>query len=144
MDIILGTTADEKNKLHKTFDNQVTFSGFLREESSVITPTVTIEAVNLSGYNYMYIPSFGRYYFIKDIASVRTNLWRVKGSVDVLMSFADGLETCPIILSDEESETDDYMSGNPWATTVKAKTDIINFPYGLNDTGEYILITSGG
>ena len=41
---------------------------------------------------------------------------------------------------DEES----YMQGEMWQSTVKTKTDIINFPNGLLENGEYILITSGG
>ena len=145
MQLILGTIADEKNKLNKTFSNQRPFSGTLREETSVVSPSLIIEAENLSAYNYMYIPSFGRYYFISDIVSVRRNLWRVNGTVDVLMSFKDGIESCPVVLSDTETtESESYMTGEVWRSTVKTKTDIINFSSGLNSTGEYILITSGG
>lgn len=144
-DIILGTTSDEQNKLNKTIQNQVTFSGTLKESTSVITPKVLIEASNLSGYNYMYIANFGRYYFITDIISYRNGLWIISGKVDVLMSFKSGIETCPIILNNTQSTLfERYMNGNMWQTLVKTKTDIINFPSGLNTTGEYILITSGG
>ena len=145
MVIVLGTIADEANKLNKTINNTVNINGTLRQETSVINPSVLIEAENLSGFNYMYIYEFGRYYFITDIVSVRNGLWRVTGKVDVLMSFKDGIETCPIILANTETTLlDKYMSGEMWKTQVKSKTDIINFPSGLNNTGEYILITSGG
>lgn len=37
--------------------------------------------------NYAYIPLFNRYYVITDIISVRTNIWQIRLSVDVLMSY---------------------------------------------------------
>lgn len=145
MVIVLGTIADESNKLNKTINNATSINGTLRQETSVINPSVLIEAQNLSGFNYMYINDFGRYYFITDIVSVKNGLWRVTGKVDVLMSFKDGIETCPVILANTEiTLLDKYMSGEMWKTQVRSKTDIINFPSGLNNTGEYILITSGG
>ena len=45
-------------------------------------------------------------------------------------------------IGDRESPT--YMEGDVWQSTVKTKTDVISFPNGLLDSGEYILITSGG
>ena len=145
MDIIFYTISDEKNKLTKTLDDVVTFSGVLKEETSIIKPSIIIEAENLSSYNYIYISDFGRYYFIKDITSIKNNLWRVTCFVDVLMSFKSAILTCPIILSDSEStEIETYLGGEVWKSLVKSKTDIISFPSGLNDTGEYVLITSGG
>ena len=145
MDIYLYTTPDEKNKLNKTLNNSVHFEGVLKEETSVIEPSVIIEGSNLSGYNYMYIPQFNRYYFIKDIYSIRNNLWKIQAAVDVLLSFKDGIETCPIVLDvSEVEEIESYIPGEMWQGTVRNKTDVINFPYGLNNSGEYILITSGG
>lgn len=145
MQIVLGVTLDERNKLNKTFSNTVTYTGNLKEETSVIKPSIVIEAVNLSQYNYMYIFEFGRYYFITDIVSIKNNLWRVNGAVDVLMSFKNAINNCPIIISNTETTlSESYLMGDVWKTLVKSKTDIISFPSGLNSTGEYILITSGG
>lgn len=149
MDIILGVTNDEKNKLNKTITDDITLSGYLREQTSVINPSVMIEVdysnIDMPNYNYMYIPFFNRYYFISDMIVIRSGLWRVNGIVDVLMSFKEGIETCPIIISETETtEYENYMSGYSWKTTVKSKTDIISFSGGLNNNGEYILITSGG
>ena len=145
MNIVLATVADEANRISKTLDNITYMEGTLKQETSVINPTILFEATNLSGFNYMYINEFHRYYFITDIVCVRKNLWQISAKVDVLMSFRDGIYSCPIILSDtEEAYVDKYMLGDMWQTLVKSKTDIINFPSGLNNTGEYILITSGG
>lgn len=63
------------------------------------------------------------------------------------MSFQSEILNLDVIVSDlsiGESPTETYMQGEQWETSVKNKTDIINFPSGLLDDGEYILITSGG
>lgn len=41
--------------------------------------------------NYAKIDEFNRYYFISDIVSVRTNLWRLSLNCDVLMSYKEPL-----------------------------------------------------
>lgn len=147
MEIILYTTGSERHAIQKNLQNAIEFVGSLRGESSVVSPTILIEMTNPSQYNYCFIPEFNRYYFITDITSVRTNLWRISCSVDVLMSFQTEILNLDVIVSDlsnGESPTETYMQGEQWATSVKNKTDIINFPSGLLDAGEYILITSGG
>jgi hypothetical protein len=68
--------------------------------------------------------------------------------VDVLMSFRTQILNLDVVVNhasigDRDSPT--YVDDSDiWRTTVKTKTDVINFPSGLLDDGEYILITSGG
>lgn len=147
MDIVLYVCSSERQAINKTISSGDTLTGSLRGESSVISPSFLIEHSNPSGYNYCYISDFGRYYFITNITSVRTGIWRIDCAVDVLMSFQTEILNLDVIVSDlsiGESPTETYMQGEQWTTTVKNKTDIINFPSGLLDDGEYILITSGG
>lgn len=145
MEIVLYVTGSEKHAIYKNLQNGIEFIGSLRGESSVINPVVLIEMENPSQYNYCFIPEFNRYYFITDITSVRTGLWRISCSVDVLMSFQSQILNLDVIVVDDTSpDKETYINGEQWKATVKTKTDVINFPYGLLDSGEYILITSGG
>lgn len=147
MDIVLYITGSERNALHKNLQNEIVLTGSLRNESSVIYPSFLLEIDNPTDYNYCFIPEFNRYYFITDMVSVRTNLWRVACTVDVLMSYQAQIMNLEVIASDltlGENPSSTYMHGEQWQTTVKTKTDIISFPNGLLDDGEYILITSGG
>lgn len=147
MDIILYQTTSERERVNKDLSSSLPLSGYLRGECSVTNPSFNIEVTNPSDYNYCYIPDFGRYYYITNIVSVRTNIWRIDCNVDVLMSFKDAILNLDVIVSDislGESPVSTYFSGEQWASTVRTKTDIINFPNGLLDNGEYILITSGG
>lgn len=149
MIIFLYKTTSERNKIVKTLnsDDSLTLAGHLKAECSILQPVILVEMNGnlITQYNYCYIPEFGRYYFITNIESVRTNVWRIHCNVDALMTFNEQILNLNVIVSDETSpDNETYMSGEVWNTTVRTKTDVINFPNGLLDNGEYILITSGG
>lgn len=145
MNIYLYVNSSERQAITKTLSGATELIGSLRSETSVISPQIIIEGTNPTGFNYAYIPQFGRYYFIDSMDSIRTNLWRLNLSVDPLMSFHDQVLNLQVIVSDDTApDAEQYMSGSVWATTVKSKTDIVNFPNGLLENGEYILITAGG
>lgn len=147
MDIVLYQMFSERERINKTLGTSLELTGALRGESSVVNPSFLIEDSNPSLYNYCYIEDFGRYYFITNITSVRTGIWKIDCAVDVLMSFRTEILNLDVIVSDlsgGEPEAETYMQGEQWASTVKTKTDVITFPSGLLDNGEYILITSGG
>lgn len=143
--INLCSCNDEKNVIDKTLSQFNTLNGTLRDESSIIDPSFMVQIENPSIYNYVEIPDFQRYYFITNITSYRTNLWRIDCHVDVLMSFSNQIKACRAILANSESvDITTYIEGDIFRSLVKDKTDIISFPNGLLDSGEYILITAGG
>jgi len=145
MDITLCVNNSEKNKLGKSLSNLSVFSGSLKEETSVTNPVVTMELENPSGFNYAYIPEFGRYYFIDDMVSIRTGLWKISMKVDVLESFKNSIRGVSVIVSDStDTGKEVYLPGKVWKSKVKELTSIINFPSGLSDNGYFILITAGG
>lgn len=145
MDIKLYLTTSEKMRIQKTLTSERTYSGHLRDATSVTNPVFRIEIDNPISYNYAYIPAFGRYYYISDMVSIRNGLWELHLTCDVLMSFASYIRGARIVLDrTEDTGQETYIPGDTWLATAKAKTDIIAFPDGLNSSGEYILITSGG
>ena len=111
-----------------------------------MNPSIRIESAdNISAYNYAYISEFGRYYYITDIVSVRTNCWVVSLRCDVLMSYKDEIHGLNVILDNtQETGLSNYLSSPNWVSLVKTKTDIKVFPSGLSEQGEFILITAGG
>lgn len=145
MEIHLYVNSSEKNQLGKTLGSELILTGNLRDEASVTNPVILIQADNVSGYNYAYVKEFNRYYFIRNMVSVRTGLWRIELSVDVLESYKTEIKKLSVILRDTETTgATNYLSGDVWKTNVKETTNIINFSGGLSDTGEFILITAGG
>ena len=151
MNVVLMMNVSEPNKLDKVVSTIMTCNGALREESSISNPSILIEG-NMSGSgisaNYAHIPEFGRYYYINDITSYRNGLWRVDMHCDVLMSFKQAIKAS-VALYEEMSETgvdrvNNYISNDAFVSTVKNKTDVIQFPDGFNDSPYFILITAGG
>ena len=108
MNIYLYKTADEQNRLNKTLSDAITLTGALREECDILSPEIKIESTaNLAAYNYCYIPEFGRYYFA-EFKIIRTGLWTVSCSVDVLMSYKDGIKALPAISGRNTSRANYY------------------------------------
>ena len=144
--ISLFKTASENNRVVKTLTDEKQLSGELRNQTSVLNPSIRIESAdNISAYNYAYISEFGRYYYITDIVSVRTNCWTVSLRCDVLMSYKDEIQGLNVILNNtQENGLSNYLASPNWVNLVKTKTDINVFPYGLSEQGEFILITAGG
>lgn len=99
--ISFGSTTSEKRQLDKTVSYSVNLTGTLRNETGVVNPTIIIEAnvSTLAACNYMYIPSFGRYYFITEIRSITDDLCEVSGHCDVLSTYKTGIRTNSAIIS---------------------------------------------
>lgn len=145
MQIVLANTGDEPNVLNKRIFNNITLIGSLKQDSNIIDPSILIEIENPTSYNYCFIPEFGRYYFIRDIRSVRYNLWEIVLHVDVLMSHKDDIKQCSVMLDNSETTgITYYIQNGVFINTCKDKTDIVQFSNGFNENGEYILITAGG
>ena len=144
--ISLFKTASENNRVVKVLTDEKQLSGELRNQTSVLSPSIRIESSdNISAYNYAYISEFGRYYYITDIVSVRTNCWIVSLRCDVLMSYKDEIQSMNVILNNtQETGLSNYLASPNWVNLVKTKTDIKVFPSGLSEQGEFILITAGG
>lgn len=143
--IHFGVNHSEKNKIGKSFTQGPSYTGVLREPTDILNPSILIEASDLTSYNYASIPAFHRYYFIESMEIVKNDLWRVNLTVDVLETYKTSIKAQKVILADsEENGASDYLSGDQWRAKVKTFTDIKKFPNGLNDSGEYILITVGG
>ena len=146
MQIKLYYTSSENNQLSKELTLTRTLIGTLRNESDIVHPRVLLEAASLNDSNYAYISEFNRYYYIREIESIRNGIWLVTFETDPLMSFKNNIKQLNVILAETENTgIDNYLSDDRvWIAKVKDKTSIIQFPSGLLANGEYILITSGG
>lgn len=143
--ITLYKTQSENRKVTKTLYDGVQLTGNLREESDIVHPVILIEG-NYIGHNYCYISEWGRYYYIRDVELVRTNLIRLTLEVDVLMSFKDSIKKESAILDKQARILDAnmYIDDGDWVIQNNEFIQIKNFPNGFNNEGEFILIVAGG
>lgn len=130
------------NKISKQITLILALEGTLKNESDIVNPIIRIYAPTLPNFNYARIPAFNRYYYMREVESVRADIWDIKLTSDPLMSF--DLTDVSGVLVEGQNGGSDYLEHRHFVRNVKSKTNIINFPNGLLDSGEYILITAGG
>ncbi len=147
MQITLYNTSSENNAIHKNLSSGVTFTGDIRGtgEVDVVRPEILIES-NVYGYNYAYIPDFGRYYFIREITQERTGLSSVRLKSDPLMSFQADVLALPAIAGRVSGGNgnlyNSYLHDNRQlllASDIVGTWAITSFIYG----NQYILVTAG-
>ena len=146
MEIELYKTSSPRKKLVKELSDGITLTGTLRGQSSVMSPSLQIQDITVIGYNYCYIPDFGRYYYINGINALRANLFELSLGIDVLMTYAKAIRSNAAIVDKVQSSVAayNYINDGSFVNSNRMKQDIINFPHGFNADGEYILITAGG
>ena len=146
MDIVFYNTSSERNAINKVLQDGITLHGTFRDECPISDPQFIVESdTNFTKYNYVYIEEFKRYYYITEIVSVRTAIWRISLHVDVLMSFKNSILTSKILIEESQvTSASNYLNSDSWVAQVRRNTEAISFPYGFLDQGHYILITAGG
>ena len=61
-----------------------------KEETSVISPTFLLTGYH-NDYNYIFVPRWGRYYFINDVKLNIEGLFEISCTLDVLASYKDSI-----------------------------------------------------
>lgn len=145
MELRLYKNISEQNKINKTLKNELVLTGTLRETTSVIKPSITIELSNPTTYNYVYIPQFKRYYYINNIISQRHNIWTLELNVDVLMSYKNDILDLRCVIDKQENQVDsNLINDGSYVNQVDTFTEIAKYTGEVfKNTPEYILITAG-
>lgn len=113
IEIELDTLNCEPHVVNKTAGTNLlyvdTAYGVFREEQNVLTPSIMIEYSKVPDFNYVYIPSLSRYYFVTGVTLVRYGVYRIDLKVDVLCSFnADIRLQSGFVSRNENTYTEDY------------------------------------
>ena len=146
MEIKLYKTSSPRKKLVKDLTDGITLVGTLRAQSSVMSPTFTVQDIAVIGCNYCYIPDFGRYYYINGINALRANLFELSLGIDVLMTYAEAIRSNAAIIDKAQWQGTayKYINDGSWVNTNRMNQEVVSFSGGFNDNGEFILITAGG
>ena len=145
-DIKLQTSNSDKRALDKNITDVATYTGVLKDETSIINPIIRIEA-NLSSIamcNYMTIDTFGRKYFITDIKSITADIVEISGHVDVLSTYADGIRKNTGITYRQETKGhwNLYLDDGSFKTYQDPKIALKKFPNGFN-ADRFVLAVAG-
>lgn len=140
--VTFGSTSSEKRALTKSVSTVVSATGTLRNESSVINPSILVQASAgaLSGCNYMEIPTFGRKYFITDVVAVSDTLSMVSGHCDVLSTYASQIRQNQAILSRSANNWNLYLNDSSFKVTNKTRVNCLRFPTEFTRESSIIMV----
>ena len=144
-EIQLCQNNSETNKIGKDLVVLATLSGTLKNGTSIIDPTILIESNTVPLCNYAIINSFGRKYFVKDINSVKNNLWELSMHVDVLDSYINEIKATKAIISRNEFEYNLYLNDDRWWLSQQrfVTTKTFEGGYGSFQNTENVLLITG-
>ncbi len=142
MDITFYLNHSENHKIKKALTNATTLSGFMRDKVDLLRPTFTI-TTDIRPFNYCYIGQFNRYYFIDGIENIRTGLWNVKCSVDVLRTYQTEILNLYAIVDKQEGIGNNFLDDGSWVLENRKFNEVHNFTSGFLETPVNILITAG-
>lgn len=142
-EIVTMYNASDTNVLSKVLNTIDTITGTLRDETSILNPVIRIEGQFPTNCNYLYIQSFGRYYFVDDVRSIRNNLYEISAHVDVLKTYENEIRNCTGIIARQQSQWNLYIDDGAFILYQNPTFKIEKFDVGLT-TDEFVLAVAGG
>lgn len=153
----LYNNADDKRTVDKSLTALRTVTANLYDECDILHPVLRCAWVTgMTSYNYMYIPEFGRYYYI-EITAAPGGAAIIKGSVDVLMSHAAAIKALPAVVVRSTSSTNTGSQKSTWipdpqlpmttGRTVKAvilEGSDLNIDTATMTSNNFVLNVAGG
>ena len=142
-EIVLQNNKSEQNKIGKNIDNILTVSGVLKDETSILSPSILVNADldALTSANYMTIDSFGRKYFITDIKSIRRGLVQINGRCDVLETYKDYIKQQTAVIARQENRWNLYLNDSIFKTYQNPIYIFKKFDKGFKNDMECYLLT---
>lgn len=145
--IQLYVNNSEDYAMNKSLSGQQNFTNcIIKDNCSVIDPTIVITtSVDLTQYNYMYIPDFHRFYFIKQISVFPNGMYHILAHVDVLYTYRQSILGCNVIVSRNESKYNRYLDDPEFKILNSSDVVTKQFTSGsFTKSLDYILVTAGG
>lgn len=133
------------NTVNKQLGEFTAIEGDLRQTFDVLRPTVTLRKQPRPTFNYCYIPSLGRYYFVERVSFEGNNAYELSLRVDVLKTYESEILAATGRVS-ESDNPDPYISNRE--TVYKRTPNFEKVPFAntglLNETGGIIMVTLKG
>lgn len=132
------------NEVNKTLQANEEYTGVLNATFNVLTPVVRFRTRTPVTFNYVYIESLNRYYFVSE-KKQDGDICTVCLRVDVLFTYKDIILNSSATLV-KGNNVNKFVSNRTNIYDVRPKTKKINFPNTglLNETGTVVMITLKG
>lgn len=134
----------EPNRVNKTLQENEEYTGVLNSTVNVLEPVIRFRTRNVVTFNYVYIESLNRYYFVSEIRQ-DGDICTVYLRTDVLMTYKDKILNSTGTLTKGET-VNGYASNRSNAYDLRPKLKKLDFPNtGLfSDNDNIIMVTIKG
>lgn len=122
-----------------------TYNGVLIEPCSVLNPVIKVNGINGYSYNYAYIPTFSRYYFITDWET-QDGFWYLTLRVDPMGSFKSTIGSSTQFVLRAAGVQDTYLVDTLYPTTGEMTHSTTQISEGLNSflpNGVFVMNITG-
>lgn len=144
MKIKLFNTISDTRKLEKTLTNEKEIQGVFKNAELEQTPRLYITGLDPTIYNYVFIESLNKYYFIVQKEYINNNRFVLYLKIDLLMTYKEQIKL--IRATKVKGATgNNYLIGNNFPVEVKEEVEKIPFPNKpFNKSGSKLLTTISG
>lgn len=132
------------NEVNKTLQENEEYTGVLNATFNVLSPVVRFRTRTPVTFNYVYIESLNRYYFVSEKRQ-DGDICTVYLRVDVLFTYKDIILNSSATLTKSENGNK-YLSNRSNVVDVRPKFRKLDFPNKelINETGSIIMVTIKG
>lgn len=132
------------NAVNKTLQANEEYTGVLNATFNVLTPVVRFRTRTPVSFNYVYIESLNRYYFVSEL-NQDGDICTVRLRVDVLQTYKEKILASSATLTKGEN-VNKYLSNRSNVVDVRPQIRKLDFPNKklINETGSIIMITIKG
>lgn len=132
------------NAINKTLQANEEYTGVLNATFNVLTPVVRFRTRTPVSFNYVYIESLNRYYFVSELTQ-DGDICTVRLRVDVLQTYKEKILASSATLTKSENGNK-YLSNRSNVVDVRPNFRKLDFPNKnlINETGSIIMVTIKG
>lgn len=132
------------NEVNKTLQAGTEYSGVLYTSFNVLRPVIRIRTRTPIRFNYVYIESLSRYYFVADKLQ-DGDICTIRLRVDTLYTYRDMILNSTATLTKGENGNK-YLSNRSNVVDTRPQIRKLDFPNKklINDTGDIIMVTIKG
>ena len=132
------------NAVNKTLQANEEYTGVLNATFNVLTPVVRFRTRTPVSFNYVYIESLNRYYFVSEL-NQDGDICTVRLRVDVLQTYKEKILASSATLT-KGANVNKYLSNRSNVVDVRPNFRKLDFPNKdlINETGSIIMVTIKG
>lgn len=132
------------NAVNKTLQENEEYTGVLNGTFNVLTPVVRFRTRTPVSFNYVFIKSLNRYYFVSEL-NQDGDICTVHLRVDVLQTYKEKILASSATLT-KGANVNKYLSNRSNVVDVRPNFRKLDFPNKelINETGSIIMVTIKG